>query len=403
MKNPVNPPGVDQLLLEQGEFSPLEWLLYEGRLDYADYEAWRHGAVDRLESVLLGNPERIRRELRECSDYARRIGLAEKPVTPFGWGSAKSKELRFAQQGGDESLYRTGFQPKREAPQMDLFFDGGSAPVISGIIDAMLTRDLDEAQRLIQRLYEQDPGHRQLGELERLCGFARLAATPAKDAPVRLLELRDTIVPLAAGIFAGKARDFLAPLWNWVALGLRGVPFDPAAPEVFAGYAHAMAWNWEGVIRAVEAEFGWREFIDLRILRAQALSQLKQPEAAIPAWFEIFWIDPPAAARAFDRHRNLDPTLAPKWRLFCGLEPELAQHRFPSWCLIAEPDLARYVAGTESVGSDAAKVFAVVVELLGARGCSRGVVSGAALKLRARLHELDPDLFGYYLRAAHVQ
>ncbi len=400
MKKYVNPPGVDQLLLEQGEYSPLEWLLYEGRLDYADYESWRGAAVDNLESVLLGNPQRIRSELRECAEHARRIRLIEKVVTPFGWGRAKSRELRFAEHAGDEALYRTGFEPKREAPQMDLFFDGGSAPIVAGIIDAMLARDLDEAERLIERLFEQDPGHRQLGEFERLCGIARLAGAPPDDPPARLLELRDSVAPMAAGVFAGKARDYLTPLWSWVAVGLRDVPFDPAAPDVFAGFAFAKAWDWEGVLGAVEREFNWRVFVDLRLLHAQALSRMKRPEAAIRAWFDVFWAFPREAAGVFDRQSGVDTTLSPKWTLFRGLEPELRSHQFPSWCLISDPNMGLYAAGLKTEGSEAGRVFALVAELLTAGRDAGGVVSGATLKLRARLHQLDPDLFAFYLRGS---
>ncbi len=37
--------AVDRLLLEQGVYTPLELLLAEGRLLFADYEAWRAGRV----------------------------------------------------------------------------------------------------------------------------------------------------------------------------------------------------------------------------------------------------------------------------------------------------------------------------------------------------------------------
>ena len=48
--------AVDRLLFEQGTYTPLELLLAEGRLLYADYEAWRDGQCDYLEGLLFGDP-----------------------------------------------------------------------------------------------------------------------------------------------------------------------------------------------------------------------------------------------------------------------------------------------------------------------------------------------------------
>ena len=48
--------AVDRLLLEQGEYSPLEYLLSEGRLLYSDYERWRGGELGYLDEALFGDP-----------------------------------------------------------------------------------------------------------------------------------------------------------------------------------------------------------------------------------------------------------------------------------------------------------------------------------------------------------
>src|SRR6185437_10689799 len=68
---------VDALLLEQGAFAPLELLLANGRLLYADFEAWRRGEVGRLDEVLMGHREATREELEQAAAYARALGLIE--------------------------------------------------------------------------------------------------------------------------------------------------------------------------------------------------------------------------------------------------------------------------------------------------------------------------------------
>ncbi len=54
---------IDRLLLEQGEYHPLEFLLQEGRLSYADYESWRNGEIRDLSEMLFGDPEQITKTL----------------------------------------------------------------------------------------------------------------------------------------------------------------------------------------------------------------------------------------------------------------------------------------------------------------------------------------------------
>lgn len=50
--------AVDNLLREQGAYSPLELLLAEGRLIYGDYEAWRKGEQAYLESAYFSQRTR---------------------------------------------------------------------------------------------------------------------------------------------------------------------------------------------------------------------------------------------------------------------------------------------------------------------------------------------------------
>ena len=59
--------AVDRLLLEQGGYTPLELLLAEGRLLFADYEDWRAGQVEYLDELLFIQPR-----ARNCCSRPRR-------------------------------------------------------------------------------------------------------------------------------------------------------------------------------------------------------------------------------------------------------------------------------------------------------------------------------------------
>lgn len=55
--------SVDRILLEQGEYSPLELILFDGMLAYADYEAWRRERITVLEDALRDGVTHARRLL----------------------------------------------------------------------------------------------------------------------------------------------------------------------------------------------------------------------------------------------------------------------------------------------------------------------------------------------------
>ena len=68
---------VDAQLMEQGAFTALELLIDSGRLIYSDYESWRRREIDLLDSVLMGNHEKIRTQIEQAVGYARSIGYME--------------------------------------------------------------------------------------------------------------------------------------------------------------------------------------------------------------------------------------------------------------------------------------------------------------------------------------
>lgn len=49
---------IDLILFEEGSFSPLNWLLREGHLDYSVYQNWKKGQTGYLEDHFkTSNPE----------------------------------------------------------------------------------------------------------------------------------------------------------------------------------------------------------------------------------------------------------------------------------------------------------------------------------------------------------
>jgi hypothetical protein len=88
---------VDRLLLEQGEYVPVELLLKLGLLSYAGFEAWRHGEeAGYLEDALTDAPGRALEVLEAAAAWAGRLGLLAVEETYRGWGTAAGVPLRIA-------------------------------------------------------------------------------------------------------------------------------------------------------------------------------------------------------------------------------------------------------------------------------------------------------------------
>jgi len=142
---------VDELLLEQGKYVPMELLLQEARLDYADYEAWRNGDIDCLDEVLFGGPQQVRALLRTAADYLKQRGWQPLDLnyTPWGAGGAghASIALRFSKTAELNALFHTSYRRPEDLPQMDLFTDSPANTLCNGIIQSVLDKDIATARR----------------------------------------------------------------------------------------------------------------------------------------------------------------------------------------------------------------------------------------------------------------
>ena len=72
--------AVQQLVMEHGEYAPLEWLLATNRLGYEDYRAWREGRLETPDAVLADAKCEIRAWLEGAQSWADAHGLAAQPA-----------------------------------------------------------------------------------------------------------------------------------------------------------------------------------------------------------------------------------------------------------------------------------------------------------------------------------
>jgi len=384
--------AVDLLLFEQGVYTPLELLLAEGRLLYADYEAWRGGQIDYLEDLLFGDREQSYDLMERAEAYARALGLAAETQRYVSWGAQQGHSLGFSSASAPDRCFHTGYCKGDDALQLDLLMDSAGVTLANGIIRALIQRDELEARRLLDRLFETDPGHRQLGGLE--CLVVAAMETPVEDAALELLRLQRELCPLAEELLGPDARHFLAPQWRRLSRALLDVDFDPDNPEIHSSYPSLRSEDWGQVKASVEAESSWKEQPVLLRRHARACGRLHLDSEALSGWFRLCWHFPDQAAFIGSES---EPEWRRYWQRFLELDAELPNRDFPAWALIDQPGLAGRLA-TERCFNDfeVPEDYRATAELVQVKSSS--LVDAGLMDKRKLLQACNPGLFVCYLR-----
>ncbi|MCP4040417.1 MAG: hypothetical protein GY731_00475, partial [Gammaproteobacteria bacterium] len=287
--------AVDRLLLEQGVYTPVELLLAEGRLKYRDYETWREGDCVYLEDTLFGDPEQIDLLLEQAAGYARALGLTPEELNYRAWGGGEGGSLHFSRIRELDERFFTRYRTAVDKPQMDLFMDATGAVLANGIAHALTNRDTQEARRLLDLLFNADPGQTQLAGLERLVEASEHIDSPVGDIAEELQHLRCQLVPLADDLLGPGSRHFTAPHWRRMSRALQAVGFDPARPEMHLSYSTHQGSEWEGVKESVESVSGWHEQSVLLCRHARACGRLHLQSEEMSSWFSLCWRFPDQA------------------------------------------------------------------------------------------------------------
>lgn len=389
---------IDRLLLEQGEYSPLELLLAEGRLSYSDYEAWRCGQVATLEEVLAGNPARICAMLKEAGNYAALLRLNAERREFISWGEKAGRLLLISKNKLLAKLCHVHFRRTGNEVQLDLFMDNTTNVLIIGIVDALTSRRWGEAIRQLDRL--QATNHQRLIGLEALCDATGRLIEPVGDCRAESKFLEEYLMPLALRELGVKARDFLAPFWKRLAEALRGQPFAVDAPFLHASHPLAHACDWAGVKAAILDDATWHDHPLLRCRLAEAEFYLGERQAALAIWCRLCWDFPGYAEQALTSAKW--PDMRASWERYRDLEvePELDIRFFPAWLLLERTD-ARNAMSLEKFAqdTDAKRAYCALHEL----PTSGSTLTERTVELRQKLKQAHSGLFSIYMRKIAVR
>jgi hypothetical protein len=318
----------------------------------------------------MGSREKIRAQIEAAAAYARSIGLEEQSQEFHAWrASGRDDVAAPLRMSTDPDLHRLlggRFAPRQTAPQMDLFFDNPTVALTNGIVRAVCARDLSDAQRQLDRLYEQSPNYADLAAFDRLLEALAHLDRPVEDVQREIDFLLET-APTAKRLLGSEWRELLAPLWRQLAQALDIHTFSPATPELHRSFALSQAHDWEGVSRSVLAESEWWTQPVLCLRLTQSAFYTKRRTEAVTAWCHLCWRAPDQVSQLLEGRRQPDAGMAALWQEFIEFgeegtserslpdlippEPALTAADFPAWLLLRQPGLAQQLAADLPPGS----------------------------------------------------
>ncbi|NIB43907.1 hypothetical protein HBA55_30170 [Pseudomaricurvus alkylphenolicus] len=388
---------IDGQLMEQGAFTPLDLLLSSGRLTYIDYEQWRQGNQPYLDETLLGSPKRIRQQLDAAVAYAKQIGLVEDEQEFTCWDNTGSK-LRLSADDEMHHLLSLRFVSVQNEPQMDMFFDNPVVVLVNDIVAALVSRSLADAERALDNLYQQSPNHADLAMFDQMVSALGRSQGPCGDTQAELSSVQE-LSGHAKRLLSAQYREYLIPLWRYLAKALEGVAFDPEQPQHHSSYVLARAEDWPGVSHAVNQSPLWQQQPVLCLRLAESGLRRQQRIEAITAWCYLCWLHPQVAEESLNEGGQGDRNVSDLWHRFLDLEDTLELDEpleigvFPAWLLLAEPGLAQSLPEKLPLREDrAAQLFGVCHRLVKARLAADG---DREMGLRGELQQLEPALVDF--------
>ena len=387
--------AVQQLVMEHGEYSPLELLLATNRLGYEDYRAWREGRIGNLDAALAGGPRDVRAWLEEARSWAEALGLDPEPTVHHGWEENAGTVLAASADPPLNALLGTRLRRIRAHDQLDLFIDSARTAAVNALLDALAARDAGQAGKALERLLGIDRDHEQ-----RFHAAALIAAleTPPPAGADQGLERLDRMerewVPAASALLgARRRRDVLAPLWRDIGRSLDPVPFDRNHPERHASRAYREGLDWERVRRSVLAVPDCEREPVLLARRAEAEWRLRNRAQAVGSWFALCRLAPEEFERLIEAPDFPDRALRTAWREAReqDFEPALTPAWFPAWMLLEEPGLAG-VLPPRHADDAPSRAFDAVAALL-----AHPDLDERGIELRRAVQAVHPGLLERYL------
>ena len=386
--------AVQQLVMEHGEYAPLELLLVTNRLGYDDYRAWRECRLETLDAVLADGKREICAWLNEAQSWADLLGLAAEPAVHRGWEENAGTVLVASADPRLNAQLSTRSRHSREHDQLDLFIDSAQIAAVNALVDALTARDANGAHRALERLVQINCDHGQRVHAAKLISALEAPAPEGPEQGVERLEWIEREWGSAASALLGaRRRDFLAALWRDIGRALGPAPFNPASPERHASRAYREGLDWERMRRSVLAVPGYENEPVLLARLAEAHWRLRDRARAIESWLALCRLAPEAFGQLIEASDFPDWSVQNAWRVAQeqALEQEMTPAWFPAWILLEEPGLAGVLAPRHA-DDEPSRAFDLVIALL-----SHPDHDERGIELRRSLQNIHPGVLERFL------
>ena len=336
---------VQQMLLDQGAYSPLEFLLATGLVAYSDYLAWRRGEMGSLDEALRDRSA-ARGELEAAQAFALKLGLTAESVAYEGWEDSAGLDLLASSDRSLNKLLRTHYRrvPIEGDGQLDLFLDSAKTAATNDFLNALLRRSPQDADKALTHLLEISPDHANRPQAVCLMEALRAPVPTAHDQAIEQLDqMTGEWVPAASEFLASRAQDFLRPLWRGIAQSLDPTRFEADDAQRHVSWIYRQCLDWESVRASVLAVPAYADAPVLLERLAEAEWRLRERTGAVSHWFALCALAPDRMKAALDSPRFPDAALVSGWQAAkaADIEPEITMAWFPAWMLLREPGLAR--------------------------------------------------------------
>jgi len=379
---------VDLILFEEGVFSPLNWLLREGYLNYEDYKNWRKGDSEYLEDYFKTSITELISNLKSVQDYARTLKL--EPIK-HTYASTTCQPLNLCRFPVNELIFTTAYEPAQDRMQLDLFYDSASAFIESALVTAIINKQRGVISDSLEKINDSNPEKHQ--QFVQLLYFEKQIRQSVETSE-RKIGLLQTLTPLAFETLGRFANEFLTPLWHKISDEIADIQFNAEVPEYHISFTAFKGFLWQQVLSSIEREQDWINQPILIFRYAEACFKLNREEYGIANWFRLFIQFADVAEHQIENTCNR--LMLSDWQNFSELDPELESSLFPAWVVMNKPALAKSTVISEIKHSDSLRL---IEKLL----CNfESNIDETAIHFRVELQQYSPALFVHYMRANEI-
>lgn len=353
---------------KNGNFCLLDWLIANQHLEYNDYDKWRNGELEFLDSCIKLNSDEMELLIDSVEMNCRRLKLSNSPRVYYQWNTDGGIQLSASRNRDIHKSLTQTWARAQDVPQLDIFLDNSDVGTENDLRGALENRHFQQAREKLRELARINSAHPRLGVYQDLVNYGgHMESNPlTPDASEEFLAsmreeisgLETEVEPLAREVLGAQARDYLAFAWRRLASGLRDVPFNPESPQLHQTHALEKIPNWSAIKEILNSEPGLFEQPVLLRRWAFAHRQLGENNFYLLGWCHLFerhldWAthivedrDEPELYDLWEQFHDNEEEMDPAW--FAGfilLKHRGLIHQFPRFpafthsCTIAVVDL----------------------------------------------------------------